>query len=451
MTLGYMAKTAKRILRLYTIDDWCLGRQFAMRGYGLTNKDRGIALKTLLLMVGTDAYQRNPKRGITLLRRLAENGQFHPASEFLEKEGITDLQPSQKCDICGGVMDQLPEAAKAMIQALKGWEAFSLLIGTKVNPTITEKEEQLRSELQIDTGEPIKAELNREIGKLVTAQLNLDVDFETPDIVGIIQIPGFTVELEVHSVFIFGRYRKLVRGIPQTRWPCRECRGEGCPRCNQTGKMYAESVEELIAPTFLHFTGGTDVKFHGAGREDIDALMLGTGRPFVIEVLSPHTRTIPLDKVANHINSSTDGKVEVSNLRFANKEVVQRIKGTAPSSKKVYKAIVHVEEPIAQDSLKTLLELSLPLEVHQRTPQRVSHRRSDRIRKKRIHALEAAFIDNNTFELTIQCQGGLYVKEFISGDEGRTVPSITEILGTPAVCTQLDVISVAIAEEKLPW
>jgi tRNA pseudouridine synthase 10 len=112
---------------------------------------------------------------------------------------------------------------------------------------------------------------------------------------------------------------------------------------------------------------------------------------------------------------------------------------------------VHVEEPIAQDSLKTLLELSLPLEVHQRTPQRVSHRRSDRIRKKRIHALEAAFIDNNTFELTIKCQGGLYVKEFISGDEGRTVPSITEILGTPAVCTQLDVISVAIAEEKLPW
>ncbi len=451
MTLGNMVNKAQRILRLFTIDDWCLGRQFAMQGYGLTNKDRGIALKTLLLMAGTEAYQRNPQRGITLLRRLAENGQFHPAREFLEKEGITELQSSRKCDICNGVMDQLPQAAKAMIQALKGWEATSLLIGTKVDPTIMEKEEQLRSELQIDTGEPIKAELNREIGKLVTAKLNLDVDFDAPDIVGVIQIPGFIVELEVHSLFIFGRYRKLVRGIPQTRWPCRECRGKGCPRCNQTGKMYTESVEELIAPTILEYTGGKDVKFHGAGREDIDARMLGTGRPFVIEVLSPHTRTIPLIQVANRINNSTDGKVEVSDLRFANKEVVQRIKSTATSSKKVYKAIVHVDEPIAQNSLKTLHELPLPLEVHQRTPQRVSHRRSDRIRKKRVDALEAVFIDPNTFELTIQCQGGLYVKEFISGDEGRTVPSITKILGTPAACTQLDVIDVVIAEEKLPW
>jgi tRNA pseudouridine synthase 10 len=215
--------------------------------------------------------------------------------------------------------------------------------------------------------------------------------------------------------------------------------------------MYAESVEELIAPSILKFTKGTDVKFHGAGREDIDALMLGTGRPFVIEVLNPQTRTIPLDEVADQINNTANNKVKVTKLRFANKEVVKRLKATATSSKKVYKAIVHLEDSIPQDTLKSLQELPLPLQVNQRTPRRVSHRRSDRVRKKRIDALEVVLIDAKSFELTIQCQGGLYVKEFISGDEGRTVPSITEILGTPAVCTQLDVIDVTIAEEKLPW
>jgi tRNA pseudouridine synthase 10 len=348
-------------------------------------------------------------------------------------------------------MDQLQDACEAVIQALRGWEATSILIGTRVNPSIIEKEEQLRSELQIDTGEPIKAELNREIGKLVTAKLDLLVDFDSPDVVALTRIPEFEVELEVHSLFLFGRYQKLVRGIPQTRWPCRECRGKGCPRCKETGKMYAESVEELIAPAILEYTKGTDVKFHGAGREDIDALMLGSGRPFVIEVLSPRTRSIPLDKVERRINKSTDGKVKVSNLRFANKEVVQRLKSTSTSSKKVYKAIVHVEAPIPQDTLKALQDLSLPLQVNQRTPQRVIHRRSDRVRKKRVDTLEVVPIDPQTFELTIRCQGGLYVKEFISGDEGRTVPSITEILGTPAVCTQLDVINVAIEEDKLPW
>ncbi len=446
-----MIKSAQKILRQYTIDDWCLGRQFAMRGYGLSNKDRGIALKTLLLMAGTETYHSDPKRGITLIRRLAENGQFQPAREFLEKEGIRDLKPYQKCDICGGVMDQLQEASQAVIHALKGWEATSILIGTKVKPTIIEKEEQLRSEFQIDTGETIKAELNREIGKLVSVKLNLVVDFDSPDIVALTRIPEFDVELEVHSLFLYGRYQKLVRGIPQTRWPCRECRGKGCPRCKQTGKMYAESVEELIAPSVLDFTGGTDVKFHGAGREDIDALMLGTGRPFVIEVLNPRTRSIPLDQTQMRINKSTMGKVKVFHLRFANKEVVKRLKSTATSSKKVYKAIVHVEAPIPQDTLKSLEEMPFPLHVNQRTPQRVSHRRSDRVRKKRVDALKVVPIDSKTFELTIHCQGGLYVKEFISGDEGRTVPSITKILGTPTVCTQLDVLDVAIVEEKLPW
>ncbi len=451
MTLGTMIRSAQKILRHYTVDDWCLGRQFAMRGYGLTNKDRGNALKTLLLMAGTEVYRSNPKRGITLIRRLAENGKFQPAIEFLKKEGITDFKPSQKCDICGGVMDQLHKPYRAVIKALKGWEVSSILIGTRVDPTIIEKEEQLRSELQIDTGEPIKAELNREIGKLVTAKLGLVVDFDTPDIVAVTRIPEYDVELEVHSMFLYGRYQKLVRGIPQTRWPCRECRGKGCTRCKQTGKMYAESVEELIAPSILKFTGGTDVKFHGAGREDIDALMLGSGRPFVIEVLNPRKRVIPLEKVESSINKSTDDKVKVGNLRFANKEVVKRLKSTATSSKKVYKAIVHVEAPIPQDTLKALQELPVPLQVNQRTPQRVSHRRSDRVRKKRVEALEVVPIDPETLELTIHCQGGLYVKEFISGDEGRTVPSITEILGTPAVCTQLDVIDVAVVEEKLPW
>ena len=446
-----MLKRAQRILRHYTIDDWCLGRQFAMRGYGLTNKERGIALKTLLLMAGTEVYQSNPSRGITLIRRLAENGQFQPAQEFLKKEGITDFNLNQRCEICQGVMDELHKPAEAVVRALQDWEAKSILIGTRVNPTIIEKEEQLRSELQIDTGEPIKAELNREIGKLVTAQLDLLVDFDSPDIVALTRVPEYEVELEVHSLFLYGRYQKLIRGIPQTRWPCRECRGKGCPRCKQTGKMYAESVEELIAPSILEFTAGSDIKFHGAGREDIDALMLGSGRPFVIEVLNPRIRSIPLDKVKRQVNKATAEKVTVSNLRLANKQVVQRLKSSATSSKKVYKAIVHVEAPIPQDILKALQELSLPLQVNQRTPQRVSHRRSDRVRKKRVDALEVDPIDAKTFELTIRCQGGLYVKEFISGDEGRTVPSIAEILGIPAECTQLDVIDVAIEEETLPW
>jgi tRNA pseudouridine synthase 10 len=212
--------------------------------------------------------------------------------------------------------------------------------------------------------------------------------------------------------------------------------------------MYPESVEELIASPLLELTRGVDVKFHGAGREDIDARMLGEGRPFVIEVLAPHRRVIDLKAATEQINRSAEGKVAVDGLRFANKELVKRLKATSTTSKKVYKAIVQVSTPVRREELLVLESLPMPLEVRQRTPQRVLHRRADRLRRKRVFALQVTPQDEHKFELTIECQGGLYVKEFVSGDEGRTIPSVTEILGKPAVCQQLDVVNVAVPEEE---
>jgi len=48
----------------------------------------------------------------------------------------------------------------------------------------------------------------------------------------------------------------------------------------------------------------------------------------------------------------------------------------------------------------------------------------------------------NFLELEIEAQGGAYIKEFISGDDGRTIPSIASILGTESTCVELDVIAV---------
>ncbi|MFB6172251.1 MAG: tRNA pseudouridine(54/55) synthase Pus10, partial [Haloarculaceae archaeon] len=39
-------------------------------------------------------------------------------------------------------------------------------------------------------------------------------------------------------------------------------------------------------------------------------------------------------------------------------------------------------------------------------------------------------------------EGGLYVKELVSGDEGRTDPSLAGLLGVGATVTALDVLAV---------
>ena len=157
MTVSKLLKKAEQLLARYPLCDCCLGRQFAILGYGLSNRMRGNAFKTLLLLASTETYQKDRKRGSTRLKRLAEHGMFLPALQFLKKEGIAGITPVKQCSICLGVMERLDEIANLTVQELKGWEAASILLGSKISPDFVEREEQLRSELQIENGEPLKA------------------------------------------------------------------------------------------------------------------------------------------------------------------------------------------------------------------------------------------------------------------------------------------------------
>ena len=114
----------------------------------------------------------------------------------------------------------------------------------------------------------IKAELN---GDRPSGARRGKVDFTSPDVVALVDTRFGNVELNIAPLFIYGRYRKHSREIPQTRWPCRMCRGKGCKRCGGIGKMYQTSVQELIGDPLVRQFEGKDHFFHGMGREDIDA------------------------------------------------------------------------------------------------------------------------------------------------------------------------------------
>jgi tRNA pseudouridine synthase 10 len=52
-------------------------------------------------------------------------------------------------------------------------------------------------------------------------------------------------------------------------------------------------------------------------------------------------------------------------------------------------------------------------------------------------------------EMKIRCQGGLYVKELVTGDDGRTVPSVSEVLNNKAKPLKLDVLNVIMDSKEL--
>ena len=168
------------------------------------------------------------------------------------------------------------------------------------------------SDLSLADPEPFKSEVNREVGKAVSARTGKVVDFKKPEVVVILDPSTGTVEVQVNSVFFYGRYQKFERGIPQTHWDCRACRGKGCEKCNFTGAQYLDSVEELIGRPVIEMFDAENAVLHGAGREDIDARMVGTGRPFILEVVAPKRRSIDLQALEAEINRTADGRVSVA-------------------------------------------------------------------------------------------------------------------------------------------
>jgi tRNA pseudouridine synthase 10 len=425
---------SKKILHEGPICDHCLGRQFAKLSTGLSNRERGQAVKLALVLEGDRIYKS--ENDDSLLNELV------PCSEFARKTLKTEGEDEQ-CWVCLDQFKKLDFWAEEAARALEGLEYSTFLVGTKVSGLLSENEEMLWAEAGTAYAEQLKTELNREVGKRIAEKVNKDVDFENPDIVITLDLATNRFELQVRSVYVYGRYLKKVRGIPQTRWPCRKCKGRGCESCGFTGKQYPESVDELIKGPVVEAFEAVDTAFHGSGREDIDALMLGSGRPFVVEAKSPVKRTADLEALTAKINESAAGKVEVKDLRFVEKGMIETLKSS--KADKTYKLKVTFKEPVSEEKLKSCLESLSGTEIAQQTPKRVVHRRADLVRKRYVHSITLdELTDDGYAYITVNCEGGLYVKELISGDDGRTNPSLTGLLEIPALVEDLDVVNVEI-------
>jgi tRNA pseudouridine synthase 10 len=389
---------ARELLATGPLCDACLGRPLADRSFGLTNAERGRSLRTAVALADDDPFE----------------------------------EPDAECWVCEGICDRFDDYTDRVLEALGETELYTYQVGTRVPPLVEENERLLRLDagFEEDAGEPLKTEVNREVGRRVGAKLGAEVDFERPDVQFLIDLVGEDIDIEVqrNSVTIYGRYRKLQRDIPQTEW-----------------EKFDESVEELVAPPFLSAFRGTEAVFHGAGREDVDALMLDTGRPFALEIKEPRRRDANLAELAEAVNTGTDGKVEVTDLAFATYDTVERVK--EHDATKTYRATVDFEESIDREGFDSALAELDGTTVEQRTPHRVSHRRADLIRERTVLAIDGELTDDLTATIDVHGEGGLYIKELISGDDDRTEPSLAGVLGVGSTVRTLDVIDVEGVDE----
>ena len=338
------------------------------------------------------------------------------------------------------IPDEMIEAfAREVLRLRSEYEFGTFWLGTRVAGPVT-PEEALA----------VKEEVNRRVGQCV--------ERTAPDLVASLERAEIRIELDypaggarvqrLRPLLIYGRYRKLSREIPQSKWPCRRCHGAGCEACGGTGKRFQRSVEELVAAPILAICrpfdpaqGGT--KMHSVGREDVDARMLGRGRPFVLELGMPRVRTFDLAPIQEALNRALAGEVEVEQLRFADRGLLDRMLRMSPD--KSYRAAVKCLAPVPREAVERLGALR-DLVLRQETPRRVLHRRPNLVRRRTVRSCSVQISEAGPgirrFELTARVESGTYIKELVSGDEGRTHPSLSAILRAPCECAELDVLEV---------
>jgi len=344
------------------------------------------------------------------------------------------------CVLCKGLFDEVEKFADLAVRASQGYEFTTFLVGTKLDAEIVENEEAFWTDVGAKETESIKAEMNREIGKVLELKLGKNAEFANPDMVFLIDTRFDKVTLDVTPLFVYGRYRKFSRVLPQTRWLCRECRGKGCPHCDGKGRMYESSVQDLTGPVVMRHAQGEEDFFHGMGREDIDARMLGNGRPFVVEIRKPRKRTIDLAAVQAEINSGGKGVVEVERVRMSNRTEMRAIKES--TNPKTYRVRVRFQQPVDHGKLNELVTSLAGKPISQLTPNRVVHRRADLERHRTVRDIKVETVEGAEAVFVVEADSGTYIKELMHGDQGRTQPNVADLVGIPCEVVELDVIGI---------
>mmetsp|Transcript_46068 Transcript_46068/g.104394 ORF Transcript_46068/g.104394 Transcript_46068/m.104394 type:complete len:197 (+) Transcript_46068:1053-1643(+) len=170
--------------------------------------------------------------------------------------------------------------------------------------------------------------------------------------------------------------------------------------------------------------------------------MLGSGRPFLLEMVDSLYGTMAaasgFGDLPNLVQSQSAGVVEVQDLEICDRTASEKLVEGAEKHQKHYLCVIWVKKSVTKDDVANLNGVR-ELSIHQRTPVRVLHRRTNMVRQRMVHKLAAEQLNAHFLVLHVWSAAGTYIKEFVHGDLGRTVPSIRSILDSETDILQLDV------------
>jgi len=323
-----------------------------------------------------------------------------------------------KCYICKNLFSNMAHYVKTIHNASTEYEFSTFVVGAILKQSIIERDDKLRSRFHLRGVDGIKTAVTKELGIKFARKTNTSIDHLLPDIIFTINFRTGQCNVKARSIFLYGKYSKDKRGLPQKEKSCQDCKGKGCIFCNNHGIVSFGSVEGKISQ-FLYEKFQTDqVKFTWIGGEDKTSLVVGNGRPFFAKLLSPKKRNVRLAK------KSCLGEIMILGLR----EIDHIPDGSIHFKSKV-KILVSTKNNISSNILKKLKKLVItPIEITDS---------NNKQHEKIIHKLNYKKHSSQSFTVEIEADGGIPVKRFVDGF--KIIPSISNLLGTQCSCEKFDI------------
>ena len=375
---------AKKILKDHNLCDNCLGRLFASKLGVSSHQKLGKKIRSTL-------HKKNPK----------------------------------SCFICKNMMSKLDTQLSKMYEMSNDFEFSTFLVGAILQPSILDRDDQIRSKFKLRGINSIKGDINREIGKRFGRRTKTKVDYQNPDIVFTLDFKKEECEIKPKPLFLSGRYTKSIRGIPQKQRPCNQCRGKGCYVCEFHGISEFDSVEGKIARFLYEKFGALQAKITWIGSEDETSLVLGRGRPFFAKLVNPHKRRLRLGK-----------KIVLDGIVIRDLKVIEKIPSNVIRFRSKVAMQVQTQNEIKSSQLRNLHKLEKqPIAIYENSGKKNQRNVSDIRYKKK---------SSNSFLLLMKADGGVPLKRFADGVE--VTPSLSSILDNPCKCTIFDFYDIAVTK-----
>lgn len=358
------------------------------------------------------------------------------AARFGKSSAILPSSLALPCHICDGSLSQWKSLVQeALLQARDfEWETFS--VSSSFKKSVLAREDEVADISQPGDYTSMKNSTNSFLAKEISDATGKKNGQRSSDMSFSFDFSSGKAKASPQPLYIHGHYIKLSRQHCQSRWHCSDCGGRGCPSCKGSGMNYP-SIEDEISKAVCPAFGAKEGTLHASGREDVDVRCLGTGRPFVLEIKSPKKREADLAEIKRQL--SKNNSVQAIGLKTVSKAFMDAVCNS--HFEKEYSALVSADRPLTAADAEKIESLS-GVELRQETPTRVLARRSDLERRRTIYRLSASAEKGGKLRLKILAEAGTYIKELISSDNGRTKPSVSELLSCKAVCDELDVISI---------